>query len=97
MSIEELYSILESIPCDIISYDNTGYRLQKVLFTTNRIDINFYDNELLICFIKVFTNSHICLAYFEDENEKPEFKHCFTAMNKTKTYLELLGFQLYDH
>lgn len=94
MTTNELRSILESIPQEILIYGNSSYSLQEVLFTTNRVDINFYENSLLICFIKVLTNSTIHLTYFEDEDEKPEYKDCFAAMNNTKIYLELLGFKI---
>lgn len=33
------------------------------------------------------------LAYFNDEEEKPEYKNCYIAMEQTKAYLEILGFQ----
>lgn len=94
MTTNELHSILESIPQEILIYGNSNYSLQKVLYTTNRIDINFYYNDLLICFIEVFTNSNMHLNYFEYKDKKPKYKECFAAMNNTKIYLELLGFKI---
>ena len=94
MSNKELLDLIDTIPCEILTYGNSEYTVQEITFAPKRVDINFILDNSIICFIKVFGNNTIHLAYFEDEEEKPKYKDCFAAMEQTKTYLEILGFKI---
>ena len=48
MSVKELLSILDTIPYGILTYGNTDYEFQAVrLFSINRVDINFLQNNFI--------------------------------------------------
>lgn len=94
MSNKELLDLIDTIPCEILTYGDSEYTVQEIAFVPKRVDINFILNDSIRCFIKVFGNNTIHLVYFVDEEKKPKYKDCFTAMEQTKIYLEILGFKV---
>lgn len=100
MNNNELLNLIDNIPYEILTYANSKYTVQEIAFPPKRVEINFVLNNAIVCFIKVYGDNTIflsyfnaALAYFNDEEEKPEYKNCYIAMEQTKAYLEILGFQ----
>lgn len=95
MNINELNDLLSNIPRKILIHGNATYTIQDMYtHIPGRIDINFITDNIVICYIAVTTNNTIRTVEYGDDKNKPEYKDCFTAMNNTKTYLELIGFQI---
>lgn len=101
MTIKELLNILESIPHEILTYNNTNYEFIEVnVNTLPKIDIHFKYDKLLYCYLDIATDYTIYEGYaafcdfdYDRVKKSVAYKNCVQAMHNTKTYLEILGFK----
>ena len=101
MTVKELRSILEYIPHEILTYNNTDYEFLKVnVNTLPKIDIHFKYDKLLYCYLDIATDYTIYEGYavfcdfdYDRVKKSVPYKNCVQAMHNTKTYLEILGFK----
>lgn len=92
MNNNELLNLIDNILYEILTYANSKYTVKEIVFPPKRVEINFILNSAIVCFIKVYGDNTIFLAYFSGKEEKPEYKNCYIAMEQTKAYIEILGF-----
>lgn len=87
MTVNELLSILESIPYGILTYDNSDYEFHGML---HGIEIRFEYDNFIKCYLTVYTSGYMRDVTIPYSNE---YDKCVQAMKNTKTYLEILGFK----
>lgn len=101
MTVKELLGILDSIPYEILTYDNSDYEfVEKTNYKPARIEIHFKRDNKLYCYLVVVSDNTIYEGYaafcdfdFDKVKKSISYKNCVQAMHNTKTYLEILGFK----
>jgi hypothetical protein len=89
MTINELHSILDSIPYGILTHDNSDYEFYDREMS-HGIEIRFEYDNFIKCYLIVYTSGYmrdVTIPYWND------YDKCVQAMKNTKTYLEILGFK----
>lgn len=87
MTINKLCSILDSIPYEILTYDNSDYEFHGM---THGIEIRFEYDNFIKCYLIVYISGYMRDVVIPYNNE---YDKCVQAMKNTKTYLEILGFK----
>lgn len=87
MTVKELLSILDSIPYEILTYDNSDYEFHGM---SHGIEIRFEYDNYVRCYLLVYISGYMRDVTIPYNNE---FERCVQAMHNTKTYLEILGFK----
>ena len=91
MTVKELFSILESIPYGILTYDNSDYEFHEML---HGIEIRFKYGNYIRCYLTVYTSGYMREVTNPFHNDfLATFEKCIQAKNNTKAYLEILGFK----
>ena len=90
MTVKELHSILESIPYEILTYDNSDYEFHGML---HGIEIRFEYDNYIRCYLIVYTSGHMRSIANTFNNTLHQHDKCVQAMHNTKIYLEILGFK----
>lgn len=90
MTVSELLNILETIPYDILTYDNTDYIFR---LKTYGVEVGFeYDNTIM-CSLIVYKDRDMSSFVYAHKSMQSAYDKCIQAMHNTKTYLEILGFK----
>ena len=89
MSVKELFSLLQTIPYGILTYDNTDYEFKIDVPT---ITIRFKYDNAIYCYITVFPNYTSFYGY-STFLKSVAHDNCVKAMKNTMAYLEILGFK----
>lgn len=91
MTVKELHSILDSIPQEILTYNNSDYEFHEML---HGIEIRFKYGNYVRCYLTVYTSDYMREVINPFHNDfLATFEKCIQALNNTKTYLEILGFK----
>ena len=87
MTVKELLSLLESIPYEILTYDNSDYEFHEM---SHGIEIRFEYDNLVMCYLIVYISGYMRDVTIPYNNE---YDKCVQAMHNTKSYLKILGFK----